>query len=209
MNVLEAIDVTKIFREGSESVTVLRGTSLSLDAGEIVALEGPSGSGKTTFLTILGCMLTPSSGRVNIEGRGVDPARPDLLPGSPRVDRVRVPAVQPVPGADGDGEHRVRHEPEGLPGPGRAARGRVFARRGRPDRPRPDSCPATSPGARSNGSRLPGPWPVDRRSSWPTNQQPTSTPRPACRSWDCSASSPNASGAPKGTLLILLIICTT
>jgi putative ABC transport system ATP-binding protein len=80
MNVLEAIDVIKVFREGSQSVTVLRGASLSLDAGEIVALEGPSGSGKTTFLTILGCMLTPSSGRVNIEGREVDPLRPHLLP---------------------------------------------------------------------------------------------------------------------------------
>ncbi|MGB2609035.1 MAG: ABC transporter ATP-binding protein, partial [Isosphaeraceae bacterium] len=48
--------------------------------GEIVALEGPSGSGKTTFLTILGCMLTPTSGRVAIEGREVDPARPERLP---------------------------------------------------------------------------------------------------------------------------------
>jgi putative ABC transport system ATP-binding protein len=85
MNVLEAIDVTKIFREASQSVTVLRGASLSLDAGEIVALEGPSGSGKTTFLTILGCMLTPSSGQVNIEGRRVDHARPDLLPGLRRA----------------------------------------------------------------------------------------------------------------------------
>jgi putative ABC transport system ATP-binding protein len=85
MNVLEAIDVTKIFHEGSQSVTVLRGASLSLDVGEIVALEGPSGSGKTTFLTILGCMLTPSSGRVRIEGREVDPTRPDLLPGYRRA----------------------------------------------------------------------------------------------------------------------------
>jgi putative ABC transport system ATP-binding protein len=59
---------------------VLNGASLSLVRGEIVALEGPSGSGKTTFLTILGCMLTPSSGRVCIEGREVDPDRPDLLP---------------------------------------------------------------------------------------------------------------------------------
>jgi putative ABC transport system ATP-binding protein len=81
MPVLEAIGVTKVFREGSQSVTVLRGASLSLDLGEIVALEGPSGSGKTTFLTIIGCMLTPSSGRLNIEGRWVDPTRPDLLPG--------------------------------------------------------------------------------------------------------------------------------
>jgi putative ABC transport system ATP-binding protein len=79
MNVLEAIDLTKTFHEGSQSVTVLRGASLGLEAGEIVALEGPSGSGKTTFLTILGCVLTPSSGRLTIEGREVDRARPDLL----------------------------------------------------------------------------------------------------------------------------------
>ncbi len=80
MNVLEAADVVKTFREGTESVSVLRGASLSLARGEIVALEGPSGSGKTTFLTILGCMLTPTSGRVAIEGRAVDPNRPDRLP---------------------------------------------------------------------------------------------------------------------------------
>ena len=80
MSVLEATNVTKSFREGSESVAVLKGASLALDRGEIVALEGPSGSGKTTFLTILGCMLTPTSGRVAIDGREVDPNRPDLLP---------------------------------------------------------------------------------------------------------------------------------
>ncbi len=85
MTVLEGRDVTKMFREGSQTVAVLNGASLSLDRGEIVALEGPSGSGKTTFLTILGCMLTPSSGRVRIEGREVDPARPDLLPGYRRA----------------------------------------------------------------------------------------------------------------------------
>jgi putative ABC transport system ATP-binding protein len=85
MTVLEGRDVTKMFREGSQTVAVLNGASLSLDRGEIVALEGPSGSGKTTFLTILGCMLTPSSGRVRIEGREVDPDRPDLLPGYRRA----------------------------------------------------------------------------------------------------------------------------
>jgi len=85
MAVLEGRDVTKVFREGSQTVAVLNGATLSLDRGEIVALEGPSGSGKTTFLTILGCMLTPSSGRVRIEGREVDPTRPDLLPGYRRA----------------------------------------------------------------------------------------------------------------------------
>jgi putative ABC transport system ATP-binding protein len=85
MTVLEAREVTKVFREGSETVSVLNGASLSLVRGEIVALEGPSGSGKTTFLTILGCMLTPNSGRVYIEGCPVDPDRPDLLSGFRRA----------------------------------------------------------------------------------------------------------------------------
>jgi putative ABC transport system ATP-binding protein len=85
MIVLEGRDVTKVFREGSETVAVLDGASLALGRGEIVALEGPSGSGKTTFLTILGALLTQSSGRVWIEGREVDPTRPDLLPGYRRA----------------------------------------------------------------------------------------------------------------------------
>ncbi len=80
MAVIEAEDVTKTFREGAETVSVLKGASLSVDRGEIVALEGPSGSGKTTLLTILGCMLTPSSGRVRIAGKDVDPGRPEDLP---------------------------------------------------------------------------------------------------------------------------------
>jgi putative ABC transport system ATP-binding protein len=80
MEVLKATGVVKTFREGSESVSVLKGASLNLARGEIVALEGTSGSGKTTFLTILGCMLTPTSGRVAIEGREVDPNRPERLP---------------------------------------------------------------------------------------------------------------------------------
>jgi putative ABC transport system ATP-binding protein len=68
MPVLEARDVVKTFREGRESVPVLRGISLALEPGEIVALEGPSGSGKTTLLSILGCILTPTAGEVSLDG---------------------------------------------------------------------------------------------------------------------------------------------
>ncbi len=75
MVVLEAHDVTKTFKEGREEVAVLRGASIELSKGEIVSLEGPSGSGKTTFLSILGCILTPTSGEVAIEGAPVDPKR--------------------------------------------------------------------------------------------------------------------------------------
>lgn len=80
MPVLEASDVTKVFREGSEPVPVLNGVDLTLEPGEIVSLEGPSGSGKTTFLSILGCILTPTSGRVVVDGETIDGARPDRLP---------------------------------------------------------------------------------------------------------------------------------
>ncbi len=80
MAVLEARQVTKSFVEGRENVPVLTGVSLDLDRGEVVVLEGPSGSGKTTLLFILGCLLTPTSGRVVIEGEAVDSARPDRLP---------------------------------------------------------------------------------------------------------------------------------
>jgi putative ABC transport system ATP-binding protein len=80
MPTLAAYDITKSFREGSRSVDVLRGVSLEVGAGEIVAVEGPSGSGKTTLLSILGCILTATTGRVVVDGHRVDPARPSALP---------------------------------------------------------------------------------------------------------------------------------
>jgi len=66
-----AENVSKSFRQGREFVHVLEDVSLSVDPGEVVALEGPSGSGKTTLLSILGCILTPSKGRVVIDGHEV------------------------------------------------------------------------------------------------------------------------------------------
>lgn len=66
--ILEAVDIHKSFREGRESVEVLKGISLGLERGEIVALEGPSGSGKTTLLSIIGCILTPTAGELHIAG---------------------------------------------------------------------------------------------------------------------------------------------
>jgi putative ABC transport system ATP-binding protein len=77
--VLEARSVVKVFEEGSQKVEVLRGVSMEVSAGEVVALEGPSGSGKTTLLSILGCILTPTRGEIVVAGETIDPARPSQL----------------------------------------------------------------------------------------------------------------------------------
>jgi putative ABC transport system ATP-binding protein len=77
--VLEASGVVKVFEEGSQKVEVLRGVSIDVAAGEVVALEGPSGSGKTTLLSIMGCILTPTAGQITVGGERVDPGRPAQL----------------------------------------------------------------------------------------------------------------------------------
>src|SRR5712691_8983754 len=77
--VLEATGVVKVFEEGSQRVEVLRGVSMDVELGEVVALEGPSGSGKTTLLSIMGCILTPTSGQIEVAGESV----------SGRSDRLR------------------------------------------------------------------------------------------------------------------------
>jgi putative ABC transport system ATP-binding protein len=77
---LMATDVRKVFADGKQTVEVLKGVSLEVAPGEVVALEGPSGSGKTTLLMILGCLLTPSSGQVMVDGVAVNKLGPEQLP---------------------------------------------------------------------------------------------------------------------------------
>lgn len=79
MTVLQASDIYKQFSEGEEVISVLKGVSLSLAEGEIVSLEGPSGSGKTTLLSILGCIMTATSGEVVVEDQAITVDDPRLL----------------------------------------------------------------------------------------------------------------------------------
>ena len=136
MSVLEAHNVTKTYREGTHEVPVLRGVSLAVERGEVVAIDGPSGSGKTTLLCILGCLLTPTSGHVIIDGQVLDAGCPERLREiRRRVDRLRLSAVQPVPVADRLRERTVRAESQGLAGTeGRREADRVLEAVGLGDR---------------------------------------------------------------------------
>jgi putative ABC transport system ATP-binding protein len=58
-----------VYGSGETAVTALDRVDFRVEAGEVVALMGPSGSGKTTLLMILGCLLHPSAGTVEVEGR--------------------------------------------------------------------------------------------------------------------------------------------
>src|SRR5690349_22855879 len=66
--VVQAKDVTRRYGEGATAVDALRGVSLDVDAGELVAVMGPSGSGKSTLMHILAGLDKPTEGSVTIAG---------------------------------------------------------------------------------------------------------------------------------------------
>ena len=70
-SVLVAVDVCKSFRQGPETLQVLRGVTLAVAAGQRIAIVGASGSGKTTLLQILGGLDRPTSGTVCVDGRDI------------------------------------------------------------------------------------------------------------------------------------------
>ena len=81
-NVIDLIDVGKVYDLGTQKVPALRGVSASFRRGSCWAIMGPSGSGKSTLLNLLGCLDRPSSGRYVLNGTDVtvleDDARSEL-----------------------------------------------------------------------------------------------------------------------------------
>ncbi len=77
--VVDAENITKVYQMGEVEVHALRGISVKIAPGEVVAIMGPSGSGKSTLMNIMGCLDRPTSGEYSLNGESVADLSDDQL----------------------------------------------------------------------------------------------------------------------------------
>ena len=77
MELIRLENICKSYRRGNLEIPVLRGVTLTIERGELVALVGVSGSGKSTLMNILGCLDHPTSGQYWLDGKEISSASPD------------------------------------------------------------------------------------------------------------------------------------
>ena len=75
MAIVQLSGVTKDYLLGKVTVRAVRGVTLSIERGEFISIAGPSGCGKTTILNLIGCIDTPTSGTVTVDGQATGDLR--------------------------------------------------------------------------------------------------------------------------------------
>lgn len=78
-NVVQIRNVSRSYMLGGQLVTALKNITLDIEDGVFIAIAGPSGSGKSTLLNLIGCIDTPTSGQILINGQDVSGKTPDQL----------------------------------------------------------------------------------------------------------------------------------
>jgi putative ABC transport system ATP-binding protein len=143
--VIEARELTKVYKMGTIDVHALRGISFNITKGEVLAIMGPSGSGKSTLMNLIGCLDRPTSGEYILDGERVSKLTDDqlaairnqkvgfvfqtfnLLPRATALDNVELPLRYASNGRDRKKlahealvavglEDRVHHQPNELSG---------------------------------------------------------------------------------------------
>ena len=68
---LHVSNLSKTYKSGDEAVHAVQDANFAIESGEFVAVVGPSGSGKTTLIAMIGALLRPTSGRIEVNGRDI------------------------------------------------------------------------------------------------------------------------------------------